>query len=828
MEKNANVNGAPPWPPKTRRKVSLKSNWQLYLLVMRGILAWLEKQFERLGKSVTTYPKVTILISLVGVSICAVGFVRLRFESRSSKLFVPQNSPSFKALDIGSPYFQNLMNVRNEEVVLIPRSADKNVIRKSCLEDAIRVMNNIKGIPDFRQLCKRRPDFVSPNEMVQFDHCRKVNILEVLGDVSNSTIESIQQRMMTALANVSLLMSNGKNLLTNRDDIFADFQVNSAANNSVSAKALRIVIHMQQIQNTTHEERIMKWEKSFISNMKALKSQLMNTDLYFTAERSMDDAISDSSSADVSLISITFAVMITFACLVLSKFSNPIRGHNWLAMSGVISTALGILAGIGAAVAFGVPFISLVGVVPFLVVSIGIDDMFILVDEYDRQSDGMSSRDRVKFTLSKVGSTITMTTLTDVVAFYISTTTSFPAIRYFCIYVALCISLEFILQITLFVAFMTFDSIRIYQRRCDLFPFLRVRDRNSCNIKSTVSITDRVMHIYGTYLLKWPVKLCVLVLSLSMVGFGIYGCLHIENELTRSSLALPGSYFLDYINTFEKNYPQTIPVSIQVTSPVDYSSPAVRKEIAKSVNVAYNTGYYLSRNISWIANFEEFVTRFNVPSNGANFTTALSTFLSIPEFRQHKLNVITDSFNNIVASRLIVFYKDNSKSEFHKDAMVTLRNDLKSKLGVDVTIASSFFIYFEQYAVVVNEVTWNLVAVTAVVIIIMFPFCIHPLIVLILTVCFVSLIIELFGLMYLWHVQLNSLAMINLVMAIGFAVDYSSHVAHAFVISREDTPNQRIIHALGSVGSSVLLGGASTFLGMSLTAFAKSTIFKVS
>ena len=805
---------------------SWKVRWQFYLLFMRYNLVWLERQFEKLGKAVTLHPKATVLISLIGVSICGAGLARLNFERKSSKLFVPQNSPSAKSLKSGSSFFQNSLNVRQEEVILIPRNVHINAIHKSCLEDAARVMQNIEAIPKFKTLCKQKPDFAFPNSFVHFDHCQKINILELLGSINNSTTGTIQQRIKSALANVSLLMSNGRNMQTNLNEALAGFQIKQP-NSSVSAKALRIVIFMQQGQNSTHEEQLMQWEKAFISKMKALKSLLNNTNLYYTAERSMDDSISESSSADVSLISITFTVMITFACLMLSKFSNPIKGHSLLATSGVFSTALGILAGIGVAVAFGVPFISLVGVVPFLVVSIGIDDMFILVDEYDRQSDNMAPRDRVKFTLSKVGATITMTTLTDVVAFYVSTTTSFPAIRYFCIYVALCISLEFILQITLFIALSTFDSIRMYQKRCDFFPFKRVRDRNYCTTPSNASISDWVMQYYGACLLKWPAKVLVIVLSLLMVVGGIIGCLHVNNEFTRSSLAVPGSYFLNYVNTFEKNFPQTLPVDIQLTNKVDYSDPSVRKEIAKSVKIAYDTGYYLSVNISWIASFEEYVKNFNIPSDGANFEAAISSFLSVPEYRQYKLDVITDKSNKIVASRTIVFYKDNTNSEFQKDAMIKLREDLKSKLSIDATISSNFFIYFEQYAIVVSEVTWNLVAVSIVIALIMLPFCIHPLIILILLICFAALIVELFGLMYFWGVQLNSITMINLVMAIGFTVDYSSHVAHAFVISKEDTPDKRIVHALGSVGASVLLGGLSTFIGMSLTGLAKSTIFKV-
>lgn len=44
-------------------------------------------------------------------------------------------------------------------------------------------------------------------------------------------------------------------------------------------------------------------------------------------------------------------------------------------------------------------------------------------------------------------------------------------------------------------------------------------------------------------------------------------------------------------------------------------------------------------------------------------------------------------------------------------------------------------------------------------------------------------------------------------MAIGFAVDYSAHVAHAYVTSDKATANERVIEALSTLGASVLMGG---------------------
>ena len=62
--------------------------------------------------------------------------------------------------------------------------------------------------------------------------------------------------------------------------------------------------------------------------------------------------------------------------------------------------------------------------------------------------------------------------------------------------------------------------------------------------------------------------------------------------------------------------------------------------------------------------------------------------------------------------------------------------------------------------------------------------------------------------MYLWDVSLNSISMIILVMAIGFTVDYSGHIAHSFVFSSERNPEEKVVSALKTVGASVIMGGA--------------------
>ena len=57
------------------------------------------------------------------------------------------------------------------------------------------------------------------------------------------------------------------------------------------------------------------------------------------------------------------------------------------------------------------PFISIVGILPFLIVGVGIDDMFISVDELDCTHPDQAIPKRVSEVMRYAGVAITMTTI---------------------------------------------------------------------------------------------------------------------------------------------------------------------------------------------------------------------------------------------------------------------------------------------------------------------------------------------------------------------------------------------------------------------------------
>ena len=142
--------------------------------------------------------------------------------------------------------------------------------------------------------------------------------------------------------------------------------------------------------------------------------------------------------------------------------------------------------------------------------------------------------------------------------------------------------------------------------------------------------------------------------------------------------------------------------------------------------------------------------------------------------------------------------------------MLSMRKDLSAKSKLPVFVAAAPFVYLEQYAAILSETIRNLTIAALAVFIVTAPFLIDLSVSFLVFVGFVSLIFELFGMMWLLNVSLNSISMINLVMAIGFAVDYSAHVAHAFVKATDTSADKRVVEAVTYVGASVMLGGKET------------------
>ena len=365
--------------------------------------------------------------------------------------------------------------------------------------------------------------------------------------------------------------------------------------------------------------------------------------------------------------------------------------------------------------------------------------------------------------------------------------------------------------ITFFVGIMTYDVKRIKSGRQDCLPFCKApppREGAPAWDEPSPQLSNRIMEAWGRCLTHQATKLIVIVLSLGLLGAGVYGVTKVDEKFDRRILAKDDSYLRRFLTAEEEHFELSIQVSIVETGNVKYEELSTQEAIRKLTNIVNSNEHYLNRSLSWMDHFSKFAEMSNIKTTGPAFLTSLKSFLRQPEFSFFRQDLkFSPDGSTLEASRILGFMKSNGESTFQKNAMQTLRSDLESKSKIGVFPITRAFIFFEQYAIISRETVRNLIIAAIAVFVVTSPFLVDCTMSILVLFNFAALICELFGLMVIWDVSLNAVSMINLVMAIGFAVDYSAHIAHAYIVSNKLSANERVVDALSTLGASVLMGG---------------------
>ena len=322
---------------------------------------------------------------------------------------------------------------------------------------------------------------------------------------------------------------------------------------------------------------------------------------------------------------------------------------------------------------------------------------------------------------------------------------------------------------------------------------------------------------WGELLMTRPMKIIVVIIAMGLLAAGIYGTTQITQKFDWKKTGRDGSYFLNFVEARDDNFPSGYGVSVILPPGVDYTKEATQKNILDLNQIAYDNKRFDNQAINWLEGYYHWdcqrrnedisacILKFNLTGN--NFYAHLDEFLTANPVFKADINQVTQN-KTILSSRVIFFYENNKDATNQAEAMKTIRKDLKEKSELArIFPISIMFIYSEMFAAVVNDTIKNLAICACAILVITLPYLIHPGITALVFLSFTSLLFELLGLMTAWDTSLDVIAMVIIIMAIGFSVDYTCHIAHAFMISKKTTPEERAIDALVTMGTSVLNGG---------------------
>lgn len=470
---------------------------------------------------------------------------------------------------------------------------------------------------------------------------------------------------------------------------------------------------------------------------------------------------------------------------------------------------------------------------------IGIDDMFIMISCWQQTNVQDSIEERMAATYREAAISITITTLTDIVAFFLSYSNPFGSVQSFCLYAGTAIFFCYLYNITFFGACLAINSRREESNRHWL-TCLKVSQENlpeyskayvACCVggaydHETGTEEEHLMKLffkkyYGPFLTTGLAKATVVLLYAGYIALSIYGCTTIEEGIDLKNLAVDQSYVAKYYTDEKTHFAQYGPiVMLGVNATFPYWDEVERAQLESCIMKLQGLPFVGNLSTSWLHSFESYAKEkhLNIGSEG-EFMEHLHPFLQGQPMLRLDVNM---TVGTIRASRLFL-QTVNVPSE--KIALETLRKTAQT-CQIPLVMYHPAFIYWDQYTVIASNTIQTVGMATAAMLVISLILIPSPVCALWVTFAIGSVVIGVAGFMGLLGISLDSISMINLVISIGFSVDFSAHISYTFVSSSKPDVNAKAVEALAHLGYPILQGALSTVLGVAVLSASVSYIFR--
>jgi len=602
-------------------------------------------------------------------------------------------------------------------------------------------------------------------------------------------------------------------------------------------------------------------ELDIIDVMLELRESLLATSnlrLDFYTWRSVPDEVARAVGQDLPLIPFVFIIMTAFSCLIFWR-NDKVQSRALLGLGSVVTIVFSIMSGYGIAFIIGIPFTSMTQILPFVIFGVGLDDTFIITGAYFRTSPSKDPVERIRETMEEVGSSIFLTTTTTTIAFILGCiSSSVPGIQWICLYAFPTILIDFIYQITFFVAILVLDERRIQANRRDCCIWVTVEGEDEPNettgqedgglqdsAKSKAPmITDRIMKWYSEHLLRPRVKVAVLVVFAAFTAFCIYSATLLEQDFRPSEFLPDDSYAYAFIDSSSEYTTQKLQVKVYFRH-VDQSDPEIQRQMIEYMeDLEAMPQVNRTADFCWVRDFQKmkdgsdpvFEQYSYLFDSNMTFTQQLDLMFAVPQIKElYGLDIARDENGNIEASRCTLVI-NGVDLDIVQEQIKMLADQRAISAAQPINQGREDFAFFnvdllyyiwEFYAVAVDELAFTTISGVVAVSFIAFVLIPHKTAILFVLPMMLILYVDLLGTLQFIGLSINPLTYICLVMSIGLLVDFLLHLILRYYESAEKTRDGKVKDTLQTMGASILVGGLSTIFGVVPLAFSSSGIIKI-
>lgn len=539
---------------------------------------WCNAIFRKLGHLAARFPGISIGTSLLVATVLSLGWFRFQIEQNPARLWVSPTSAAAQEKAFFDASFGPFY--RAEQAFLVndtlpsgpgPVLSQETLLWWMGVEESIRQLKGTEYGMTLDDVCFKPTGTAC---VVQSVTAYFGNEPSLVDKYWKETLKSCAERP------VECRPDYGQPL--DPQSILGDFPDVAHVEDAVGMTVTWVVNNYEE--GMPEVKRAMDWEQ-------ALKFRLLEVQkeasarglrLSFSTEISLEEELNKSTNTDAKIVVISYIIMFLYASIALGSttlsFSDLFRHFGvflveskfGLGFIGVLIVVMSITASIGLFSWAGLKAtLIIVDVIPFIVLAVGVDNIFLIVHEFERVN--ISHRDeeieqRVALALGRMGPSILFSAITETVSFALGAFVGMPAVRNFAIYAAGAVFINAILQVTGFVSVLALNQFRVEDNRADILFCVQVKSaRVHLNGSSSngrygdaSGVSDElaresmlqrfIRQRYAPTLLKKSVKAGIIVFFTGLFAAGVALLPYVQLGLDQRVAIPDDSYLIPYFN----------------------------------------------------------------------------------------------------------------------------------------------------------------------------------------------------------------------------------------------------------------------------------------
>ncbi|KHN82903.1 Patched domain-containing protein 3 [Toxocara canis] len=778
-------------------------------LVKHGFLLLLQRIFGAIGVFIASFPYLFILVTLC-ISTISYGVIYVRFAQRLQDGFTSTNSPSRYEEQISLQFRGTNWTYTQRFVALVRAGDGGSMLRPEFFDRALQD---------------------SQRMILEAQRANKLPLRNVIIDHPKSTIHeyqySVAQHLFGVRRRYAIYEPASPDGFSGENDSNPDSQWDQSQRLRLSSSDLFYSNRLEHVTmitllfyaeapdaNVTNiithwENAVFDWAKNGAAEFPELSIDVLGDKVLGREMVRGGLSLIPHLLAGLGL-SITFVMI---SVIISSLKSRRVDFGKVLVVIGIIvPPLLAVFTTFGIMGLAHIEIYPIQMVIPFLILAIGVDDAFLMLHAWNRLApayDHLNGEERFRMiptmfgkVLEEVGPSITITSLTNAIAFGIGTTVSTPAIQLFCMAATIAMVMDFIFELTLFGALLSLAA-RLEQ------------------------VFSRLLRCYCRLLTMKGVRIFLVTFTSAFFVVSLIGTLKIRTYINAQKIIPSDSRLLRADALFEKyQWKEYEPLQIFVNNPPDIGDPKALAELKSMIRDFETLPHAIgpSATMFWLNDYEKMMKEVN-GFTGLFGIEVDDSYNSVPEFlktfvvwnetiRWHRN---ADGKVNVTAFYFVTGYCNSTSWWDRAEMMLTWREAASRWQQFNVTIYSENSPVLEGIfglkGTTVQTATITLVCMLAVCILFL------PSAAGILTagwaICSISL--GVFGFLSWWGLDLDPVTMSAIVMSIGFSVDYTAHVSYHYQRARQLLPSSssksdRLMHTLDSIGWPMIQAAVSTLV----------------